>query len=127
MNKPRTFYWHYAWVILVAATGVQMIGSSIRMAFGVFVDPLGQNFGWDQGDITLAYAINAVVSAVASPAAGWVGDTYGTRKAMILGGALFVVGMLVTGVITELWHLYLAFGVLLGIAQAIFLVPLERY
>ena len=35
-----------------------------------------------------------------------------------------VVGMLVTGVITELWHLYLAFGVLLGIAQAIFLVPL---
>lgn len=124
MNKPRTFYWHYAWVILVTATGVQMIGSSIRMAFGVFVDPLGQNFGWDQGDITLAYAINAVVSAVASPAAGWVGDTYGTRKAMILGGALFVVGMLVTGVITELWHLYLAFGVLLGIAQAIFLVPL---
>ena len=119
-----TFYWHYAWVIVAIAAVIQMVGASIRMAFGVFIDPLSQTFGWDQGDITLAYAINSLVTAVASPAAGWIGDRYGTRKAMTLGALMFVAGMLITGVIYQLWQFYFAFGVLLGIAQAIFLVPL---
>jgi len=101
-----------------------MLGASIRMAFGIFIEPLSLIFNWDQGAITLAYAINSVVAAVASPAAGWIGDRYGTRKAMILGGLLFIAGMMLTGVIDHLWQLYLSFGVLLGIAQAIFLVPL---
>ena len=37
---------------------------------------------------------------------------------------MFIVGMMLTGLIDHLWQFYLAFGVLLGIAQAIFLVPL---
>ena len=118
------FYWHYAWVIVAIATVMQMVGASIRMAFGVFIDPLSQTFGWDQGAITLAYGISSVVTAVASPAAGWIGDRYGARKAMTLGGVMFIAGMLITGVVDQVWEFYLAFGVLLGIAQAIFLVPL---
>ena len=103
---------------------MQMVGASIRMAFGVFIDPLSHTFGWDQGSITLAYAINSVVFAVASPTAGWIGDRYGTRKTMILGGFMFIAGMVFTGVIENLWQFYFAFGVFLGIAQAIFMVPL---
>ena len=124
VGSAPTFYWHYAWVIVGIAAVMQMVGASIRMAFGVFIDPLSQTFGWDQGAITLAYAINSVVTAVASPAAGWIGDRYGARRAMVLGGAMFIAGMMITGVIDHLWQFYLAFGVLLGIAQAIFLVPL---
>ncbi|MCH7923902.1 MAG: MFS transporter, partial [Planctomycetes bacterium] len=101
-----------------------MVGASIRMAFGVFIDPLSSIFGWGQGDITLAYGINSVVTAFASPAAGWMGDRFGARKTMALGSAMFIVGMVVTGIIQELWQFYIAFGVILGIAQAIFLVPL---
>lgn len=119
-----TFYWHYAWVIVAIAAIMQMVGASIRMAFGVFIEPLSQTFQWDQGDITLAYGINSVVSAIASPAAGWIGDRFGARKAMALGALMFIAGMVLTGVIQELWQFYVAFGVILGTAQAIFLVPL---
>ncbi len=119
-----TFYWHYAWVIVAIAAIMQMVGASIRMAFGVFIEPLSQTFQWDQGDITLAYGINSVVSAIASPAAGWVGDRIGVRKAMAIGALMFIAGMAITGVIQELWQFYVAFGVILGTAQAIFLVPL---
>jgi MFS family permease len=94
------------------------------MAFGVFIEPLSQMFQWDQGDITLAYGINSVVSAIASPAAGWIGDRFGARKAMAFGALMFIAGMAITGVIQELWQFYIAFGVILGTAQAIFLVPL---
>ena len=106
--KPRTFYWHYAWVIVSIAAIVQMVGASIRMAFGVFIDPLSDSFGWSQGSITLAYAINSIVSALFSPVAGWIADKYGTRKALAIGGIIFVFGMIVTGVIDQLWQFYLA-------------------
>ena len=56
-SEPKTFYWHYAWMIVVIIAGMQIVGSSIRMAFGVFIDPLQTQFGWSQGGIGFAYAI----------------------------------------------------------------------
>ena len=119
-----TFYWHYAWVIVAIAASMQMVGASIRMSFGVLIDSLNQTFHWSQSEITLAYAINSVVCALASPAAGWIGDRYGARRTMVLGGVLFTLGMIFTGLINTPWQFYITFGVLLGVAQAIFLVPL---
>ena len=120
----RVIYPHYVWVIVAVISVMQMVGTSIRMAFGVFIEPLEQTFQWSQGSITLAYAISSVVTALASPFAGWFGDRYGARKAMTVGTAMFLLGMLLTGYISTIWELYLYFGVLLGVAQAIFLVPL---
>ena len=94
------------------------------MAFGVFIEPLSVEFGWSQGSITMAYALSSVVTALASPMAGSLGDYVGARKAMMIGCALFIVGIILTGIINQVWQLYLTFGVTLGIAQAIFLVPL---
>ncbi len=123
-QRPRVFYWHYAWVIVSIIAVMQMVGSSVRMAFGVFIDPLSTEFGWSQGSITLAYALSSVVTALASPVAGALGDRLGARKAMIIGCTLFIIGIMLTGVVNQVWQLYITFGVLLGIAQAIFLVPL---
>ncbi len=123
-KHARVFYWHYAWVIVSIIAVMQMVGSSVRMAFGVFIDPLSAEFGWSQGSITLAYALSSVVTALASPLAGSFGDRVGARKAMIVGCALFIVGIMLTGVVNQVWQLYITFGALLGIAQAVFLVPL---
>ena len=123
-QTPKTFYWHYAWAIVTIIAVMQMVGASIRMAFGVFIDPLTQEFGWSQGSITFAYALSSIVTAMVSPLAGSLGDRFGARKAMALGTVMFFVGMILTGMVTEIWHLYLTFGVLLGVAQAVFLVPL---
>ena len=118
-QRPRVFYWHYAWVIVSIIAVMQMVGSSVRMAFGVFIDPLSTEFGWSQGSITLAYALSSVVTALASPFAGTLGDRLGARKAMIIGCTLFIIGIMLTGVVNQVWQLYITFGVLLGIAQAI--------
>ena len=120
----EVFYWHYAWMIVTIIALMQMVGSSIRMAFGVFIYPLSEEFGWSQGSITLAYALSSVVTALVSPLAGSFGDRFGARKSMMLGCTMFIVGMLLIGLVEQLWQFYLTFGVLLGVAQAIFLVPL---
>ena len=120
----EVFYWHYAWVIVTIIALMQMVGSSIRMAFGVFIYPLSEEFGWSQGSITLAYALSSIVTAMVSPLAGSLGDRFGARKSMMLGCTMFIGGMLLIGVVNQIWQFYLTFGVLLGVAQAIFLVPL---
>ena len=123
-SRGKIFYPHYAWAIVSIIAVMQMVGSSIRMAFGVFIEPLSEQFGWGQGAITLAYALSSVVTALASPLAGTLGDRYGAKIAMCVGCAMFIVGMLLIGLVTEVWQFYLTFGVLMGAAQAVFLVPL---
>ncbi len=122
--KTGAFYYHYAWVIVAIIAAMQMVGAAMRMAFVVLIDPLTQTFGWSQSEVTLAYAITSVVTALASPFAGRMGDRFGARKSMAIGSVLFLIGMVLTGIVRQPWHLYLTFGLLLGIAQAIFLVPL---
>lgn len=101
-NYGRVIYPHYVWVIVAVIAVMQMVGTSIRMAFGVFIEPLEQTFQWSQGSITLAYAISSVVTALASPFAGWFGDRFGARKAMVVGTAMFLAGMLLTGFISTI-------------------------
>ena len=64
------------------------------------------------------------MSALVSPWAGNIGDRLGAKKSMLVGTAVFFIGMVMTAYITELWHFWVTFGVILGIAQAIFSVPL---
>ena len=124
INKFSNFHWHHAWIIVTIITIIQMIASSIRMSFGVLIDPLEQKYFWDQGDISLAYAISCIVTALTSPLAGYMGDIYGARKCMYLGTVLFFIGAIFTAHATELWQLYFSFGLILGLAQSVLLVPL---
>ena len=100
------------------------MGTSIRMGFGVFIQPLEDQFDWSQNGIGFAYALSSIVSAAVSPITGNLGDRFGAKKSMIMGAAVFLLGMLLTAFVTQLWHFWLTYGVVLGIAQAIFLVPL---
>jgi OFA family oxalate/formate antiporter-like MFS transporter len=114
---------HYAWVIVFIAGAVQMVGAAIRMAFGVLVDPLVQTFGWSPGSIGLAYALMSIVAALASPVAGYAGNRFGARRTMATGTVLFFIGMMWTSQTKELWELYVAYGLVFGISQALLLVP----
>ncbi len=118
---------HYAWVIVVLATIMWTISSSFRFATAVLLDHLQDpvdGFGWGYAWIAIGYSIQWVISAFASPIMGWMGERYGLRRLLILGAALFVLGMVLTGYMTEIWQFYLYFGFLLGIAMTVFQVPL---
>ena len=112
--------YHYAWVIVVFMSVIQMAGGSIRNIFGVLIIPLQDRFDWQQGDLSAAYAIASVTAAVGSPAVGWIADRYGERKTLMIGVLLFAGGMALGGAVSELWHLYVAYGVLLGGALTVF-------
>ena len=51
---------------------------------------------------------------------GWLGDRYGVRRLLFLGALLFILGMMLTGIMTHLWQFYLFFGVVLGVSATMF-------
>jgi MFS family permease len=98
----------------------------MRFAISMLVPHL-QNpagFGWSYFEISVAFALQWLCSALFSPLVGWLGDRYGVRRTMLLGAGLFIVGMVLTGSMTRLWHFYLFYGVLLAIPITIYQVPL---
>ncbi len=115
---------HYAWVIVAVAAAMGFITSSVRFAAAALVPHLSDaaGFGWSYGAISLAFSLQWVVLGLVSPYVGWLGDRYGVRRLLLLGGILFIAGMMLTGIMSNLWQFYLFFGVVLGVATTIFTV-----
>jgi MFS family permease len=117
---------HYAWAIVAVASMMCMITSPVRFAISMLVPYMQspQGFGWSYFAISIAFALQWLATALISPLVGWLGDRYGVRRTMLLGAYLFIVGMVLTGSMTRLWHFYLYFGILLSIPLTIYQVPL---
>ena len=116
---------HYAWVIVAIAAAMGFITSAVRFAAAALVphlsDPVA-GFGWSYGAISFAFSLQWVVLGLVSPYIGLLGDRYGVRRLLLLGALLFIAGMMLTGVMSNLWQFYLFFGVVLGVATTIYTV-----
>ena len=115
---------HYAWVIVAVGAVMRLFSSAFRSSSSILIPRLVDSFGWSYGAVGLGFAIQWIVSGMFGPPAGWLGDRYGVRWTMRLGAVLFIVGMVLTGFMRELWQFYLFFGVILSAAMGIFQVPL---
>ncbi len=115
---------HYAWCIVAVATVMWMTSSSMRFAVAILVPEFEELFGWTIGFITLGFTVQWLTSASLSPLCGWLSDRYGVRRIMWVGGFFFMAGMVMTGLMTELWQYYLYFGFVLAAGMAAFQVTL---
>ena len=115
---------HYAWVIVAVAAVMRLFSSSFRSSSSILIPRLVDSFGWSYGAVGLGFAIQWIVSGMYGPTAGWLGDRYGVRWTMRVGAVLFIVGMVLTGFMQNLWQFYLFFGIILSAAMGIFQVPL---
>jgi MFS family permease len=105
---------HYAWIILAAACVLNIVSRADSASFGVFIDPLVQEFGWKRGDISFAYSLAFLFGLPAVVIMGWLGDRFGARPIMVCAGLMIGAGTVLLGTITELWHFYLFYGLFVG-------------
>ena len=115
---------HYAWIIIAIAGVMHMAGGSVRQAFGVLIVPLQEDMGWNPAAVTLAYSLASIVGAVLAPISGTSTDRYGARKVILVGIAFYFLGAMITGAATQVWHMWISYGICLGVAQACFQVPI---
>ena len=94
------------------------IGAS-NYAFGLFVEPLANEFGWTRAYISASLSFMALGS-LTSPFMGRLMDKYGAKPIMVSSLLLMGVGFAFRPLMTDLWHWYalsaLQFGALNGAA-----------
>jgi len=93
---------------------LNIVSRADSASFGVFIDPLVEQFGWKRGDISFAYSLAFIVGLPAVVIMGWLGDRFGARLLMLGASILIGTGTVLLGTIKELWHFYLFYGVFVG-------------
>ena len=105
---------HYAWIILAGVMIISALRTGLRLSFGVFIDPLMDDFGWSRGSISLAYTISFLTVAPMTLVIGWLGDAIGARRTLVISALTLTAGMLLTATIQEPWQLQVYYGVIVG-------------
>ncbi len=81
-------------------------------AWSVFSGALSEYRQWDYGQVTLAYSVMSLLLSVFGIPGGKLLDAVGPKKMMITASFLWGGGWFLTGCVTEIWQLYLAFGII---------------
>ncbi|MFO8109929.1 MAG: MFS transporter [Thermoplasmata archaeon] len=113
---------YYGWFIVLGAFLALLISSIRVYSFGVFIEPLTQEFGWSRAPLTLGFSISLFVTSFFGIIAGRWSDKYGVRKLMAAGTVLIAAGFLLSSRIETIQHLYLSF-LLVGIGASAVYIP----
>lgn len=106
------------WRIPFAGFLLALMGG-ISYAWGVFVIPLMDKFGWTNTEATLPFTIFMIVFSLSMVPGGRLQDTLGPRKVAAGGAVLFLLAYglaSLVGYLPSVWWLILTYGLLGGIA-----------
>ncbi|MEM7506876.1 MAG: MFS transporter [Pseudomonadota bacterium] len=102
-------------VIIAAGAAVLSISFGVRSVFGVMLDPISETFQWPREVFSLSMAIQNIVWGLGQPIFGWIADRMGDRKALWLGFAVYVAGMLLSILGQTPLAQHMGAGVLVGL------------
>lgn len=107
---------HPAWIVAAAAFVVLLASAAIRATFGILMEPLMAEFGWTHGQISTAASINLVVFGLSAPFAATLMTRFGLRP--VVTACLVAIALSAAAItqVTELWQLYLTWGLAAGAA-----------
>ncbi len=91
MNRPL---WRHPIFILACGTLVLMISFGVRQSFGIFMEPISAGLGWGRQTFSFALALQSLIIGLAVPFAGGVADRWGGGRVIVVGGLLYVLGLL---------------------------------
>jgi|TARA_B110000037_G_scaffold177836_1_gene203298 MFS family permease len=103
--------------VLLAGSIIILITFGIRGSFGVFQIPIENDFQWLRVEFSLAIALQNLGWGIGAPIFGALGEKFGDRKLIIVGGIFYVIGLVLsTFAESPLSHQILEFIIGFGIA-----------
>jgi len=108
----------YGWVVVLAVATILMATSGARFLFGVVLKPVAEEFGWDRAALTGAVMVGMVTLSLGQPLVGVVVDRLGSKRVLVAGTLLLGLALLPLSAASELWHVYLLYGVVASLALA---------
>jgi predicted MFS family arabinose efflux permease len=81
--------------ILTGAAVMMSIGMGMRQSLGLFLPPMTHELAVTAADFTFAVAVQNITWGLAQTPAGVIADRWGLRPVMLVGGLIYVAGILV--------------------------------
>jgi len=106
------------WALVALCFVLGVASRSISDAFVVFVPALQQAFDSHRGSVTLIYSFALLLGGIAAPIAGWIVDRFGLRALTVVGMTATALATASASQATQLWHLYLGLGIVMGFGAA---------
>jgi predicted MFS family arabinose efflux permease len=105
---------HYGWIVVGVTFLVLLVGAGVRATPSILIIPLEREFGWSNATISAAIAINIFLFGMIGPFAVAVFERFGLRRSICTSLLVLAVGVALTAIMTEPWHMMLLWGVLVG-------------
>jgi len=105
--SPLTVLWCGAFIMTISL--------GIRHSFGLFLQPMSLSNEWGREVFAFSIAMQNLVWGVAQPFVGRMADRLGSAVTMILGGALYTLGLFLMAMAESPGMLTLSAGVLIGL------------
>lgn len=111
MRQKIFFGWYVASIGFLAL----LCSYGIRYSFGVFFPPMLKDLHWSRTLLSGALSLSMIVNAVMAPVFGVLVDRYGPRWLITLGAAVVGLSLMVISQFSQIWHLYLVYGIILAV------------
>lgn len=105
--SPLTVLWCGAFIMTIAL--------GVRHSFGLFLQPMSLSNEWGREVFAFSIAMQNLVWGVAQPFVGRMADRLGAAITMMIGGALYALGLFMMAMVESPGMLTLSAGVLIGL------------
>ncbi|UZG43172.1 MFS transporter [Caldimonas thermodepolymerans] len=104
--------------VLVCSALIVTLSMGIRHGFGLWLQPITMDRGWNRETFAFAMAVQNLMWGVAGPFAGMLADRFGAFRVLIVGTLLYAGGLVLMALATSGLAFTGSAGVLIGMAQA---------
>jgi MFS family permease len=106
--------WRTPAVVLVCGGIALTISLGVRHNFGLYLQPMTLDLGWNRETFSFAIALQNLVYGLAQPFTGMIADKFGAARVLIVGTILYAIGLVLMSLSTTGWDFNLSAGLLVG-------------
>ena len=109
---------YYGWYVVAAVTFIVFVTVGARNAFGVFVIPMSDEFGWSRFTISMAAATGVLLNGLSQPFMGRVFDRTGGRKLILITLTILGLATILLSLTFHILFLVFMFGFVAAMASS---------
>jgi MFS family permease len=110
---------NYGYIVVAACFIIVMMNVGMYLTMGVFFKPISIDMNWTRADTSLPISFSTIITAIATIVAGNLFDRFGPRLVSLIFVLLTGAGYLLMSRLTNLWELYIYYGIMIGVGSSL--------